>query len=57
MRTLMPPEILSLFREVEPFLDDKAQLVPDAPEDIKRKLEIVDAYYENERKKNGKMNR
>ena len=39
------------------YLDDKFQLVPDAPEDLLKKNAIIDAYIETEYQKNEKMNR
>lgn len=57
MRVLMTPEIAKLHDEVKPYFDDKFQLVPDAPEDIKKKNAIIDAYIEAEYQKNEKMNR
>jgi len=57
MRVLMTPEIAKLHDEVKPYLDDKFQLAPDAPEDIKKKNAIIDAYIEAEYQKNEKMNR
>ena len=57
MRVLMTPEMAKLHDEVKPYLDDKLQLVPDAPEDIKKKNAIIDAYIEAEYQKNEKMNR
>lgn len=57
MRVLMTPEIAKMHDEVKPYLDDKFQLSKNAPEDIKRKNAIIDAYMEAEYKKAEKFNR
>ncbi|HRR78381.1 MAG TPA: hypothetical protein P5191_16505 [Ruminococcus sp.] len=57
MRVLMTPEIAKLYDEVKPYLDEHYDLVPDAPEDIKAKNAMIDAYMDAEYQKNEKMNR
>ena len=57
MRVLMTPEVAKIHDEVKPYLDDKFQLSKNAPEDIKRKNAIIDAYMEAEYKKAEKFNR
>lgn len=57
MRTLMTPEIAELYNEVEPYLDEHFDLVPDAPEDIKAKNAMIDAYMDAEEARAEKWNR
>lgn len=57
MRVVMTPEISRLYNEVKPYYDETYHLIPNAPEEIKRKEAIIKAYNEREIKKAAMYNR
>jgi hypothetical protein len=57
MRIIMTPDIAKLHDEVEPYYDENYCLSPNAPEDIKQKEAIIQAYMDEEQAKSEKLNR